>query len=106
MRGSPVSPVRHDDPWKNISYLERLSGLLLANMGHIVSKLHSQVRHRWNLLNQLESGTLVLLVCSDALARGICVSCLDGVILYDIPSLIKTKGAIWLYFSRYIHSVS
>ena len=101
------SPGRQDEPWKIFTYLERYSGqdrccmLLIDNMGHIiVSQLHRQVRHRQNLFNQLKSGALVLLVCSDALTRGFCVSCLDGV----IPSLNKTKGAIWLYFSKYIHS--
>ena len=64
--------------------------LLLANMGHRVGELHSQVKHRRKLLNQLESGALELLVCSDALARGIDVSCLDGVISYDTPSFLKT----------------
>ena len=55
-----------------------------------MGELHSQVKHRRKLLNQLESGALELLVCSDALARGIDVNCLDGVISYDTPSFLKT----------------
>ena len=42
------------------------------------------------VLNQLESGTLQLVVCSDALARGIDVDGLDGVISYDAPTHLKT----------------
>ena len=45
---------------------------------------------RCQVLNQLESGTLQLVVCSDALARGIDVDGLDGVISYDAPTHLKT----------------
>jgi ATP-dependent RNA helicase DDX51/DBP6 len=64
--------------------------LLLANLGHATGELHSQVKHRRKLLNQLEAGGLQLLVCSDALARGIDIASLDGVISYDAPSHLKT----------------
>ena len=59
-------------------------------MGHATGELHSLVKHRRKALRQLESGALRLLVCSDTLARGIDVSCLDGVISYDAPSHLKT----------------
>merc|ERR1711962_840490 len=42
------------------------------------------------VLNQLEAGNLQLVVCSDALARGIDVNDLDGVISYDAPTHLKT----------------
>ena len=42
------------------------------------------------MLNQLEAGNLQLVVCSDALARGIDVNDLDGVISYDAPTHLKT----------------
>merc|ERR1712032_1355653 len=52
--------------------------------------LHSLVKRRRKVLNQLESGMLQLVVCSDALARGIDVDGLDGVISYDAPTHLKT----------------
>ena len=79
--------------------------LLLTNLGHATGELHSLVKRRrkvdfllnllslyfrCQVLNQLESGTLQLVVCSDALARGIDVDGLDGVISYDAPTHLKT----------------
>jgi len=64
--------------------------LLLANLGHATGELHSLVKKRRKVLNQLEAGNLQLVVCSDALARGIDVNDLDGVISYDAPTHLKT----------------
>jgi len=64
--------------------------LLLTNLGHATGELHSLVKRRRKVLNQLESGMLQLVVCSDALARGIDVDGLDGVISYDAPTHLKT----------------
>merc|ERR1712240_374234 len=64
--------------------------LLLANLGHATGELHSLVKRRRKVLNQLEAGHLQLVVCSDALARGIDVNDLDGVISYDAPTHLKT----------------
>ena len=87
--------------------------LLLANLGHATGELHSLVKRRrkvgfmskasspschfatckhlpYQVLNQLEAGNLQLVVCSDALARGIDVNDLDGVISYDAPTHLKT----------------
>ena len=88
--------------------------LLLANLGHATGELHSLVKRRrkvgcrkhlvhlailhfatckhppCQVLNQLEAGNLQLVVCSDALARGIDVNDLDGVISYDAPTHLKT----------------
>ena len=44
---------------------------------------------RSKALSQLASGTLDLVVCSDALARGIDVL-VDHVVSYDCPSFVKT----------------
>ena len=85
---------------------------MLANLGHATGELHSLVKRRrkvgcrkhlvhiailqrlkhppCQVLNQLEAGHLQLVVCSDALARGIDVSDLDGVISYDAPTHLKT----------------
>jgi len=62
--------------------------LLLQQLGHSAAQLTSAVsgRKRRALLRKLEVGDLQVLVCSDALARGIDVASLAGVISYDAPS--------------------
>ena len=42
------------------------------------------------MLNKFNSGTVDILVCSDALARGIDIGQIDYVISYDSPSFVKT----------------
>ena len=45
---------------------------------------------RTSVMKDFKSGKIDTLVCSDAMARGIDVPTVDHVILYDVPSLIKT----------------
>ena len=42
------------------------------------------------MLNKFNSGTVDILVCSDALARGIDIGQIDYVISYDSPAFVKT----------------
>ena len=42
------------------------------------------------MLNKFNSGTFDILVCSDALARGIDIGQIDYVISYDSPAFVKT----------------
>ena len=69
--------------------VHRLS-LLLANLGHKVGALHSNVANRKKVLNSLARGATNVVVCSDVLARGIDLEDLDGVISYDVPAFLKT----------------
>lgn len=65
--------------------------LLLAQLGHSTAELSSDMKEkRKKILNQLSSGKISVLVCSDALARGIDLDTLDGVICYDAPPFMKT----------------
>jgi ATP-dependent RNA helicase DDX51/DBP6 len=45
---------------------------------------------RNRVLNKFSSGKLDILVCSDALARGIDIGQIDFVICYDCPGYVKT----------------
>lgn len=42
------------------------------------------------MLNKFDMGTVDILVCSDALARGIDIGQIDCVISYDSPAFVKT----------------
>ena len=64
--------------------------LLLANLGHKVGELHSQVVGRKKVLNNLSKGVFNVVVCSDVVARGIDLEDLDAVISYDVPAFVKT----------------
>jgi len=65
--------------------------LLLSQLGHTTAELSSEIKEkRKKILNQLSSGKISVLVCSDALARGIDLDTLDGVICYDAPPYMKT----------------
>ena len=47
------------------------------------------------LMQQFEAGEAPVLVCSDAMARGMDLRCVDYVVSYDAPAFIKT------YIHRY-----
>lgn len=47
-------------------------------------------KKRHQALNKLRSGAIDILVCSDALARGIDIGQIDHVISYDAPKVVKT----------------
>jgi len=65
--------------------------LVLSHLGFEAGELSSDVRmKRKKTLAKLRSGALQVLVCSDALARGIDVENLEGVISYDCPQFLKT----------------
>lgn len=65
--------------------------LILSQLGHSTAELSSEIKEkRKKILNQLSSGKISVLVCSDALARGIDLDTLDGVICYDAPPFMKT----------------
>jgi len=65
--------------------------LLLSQLGHSAAELSSDMKEkRKKILNQLASGKISVLVCSDALARGIDLDTVDGVICYDAPPFVKT----------------
>ncbi|XP_023332629.1 ATP-dependent RNA helicase DDX51 [Eurytemora carolleeae] len=64
--------------------------LVLSNLGFSCAELSSDIKmKRKKVLSKLKNGTIRILVCSDALARGIDVENLDGVISYDCPQFIK-----------------
>ena len=70
--------------------LHRLA-LVLAQLGHKVGELHSQVAgSRRKVLAALARGATQVLVCSDVVARGIDLEDLDAVISYDVPAYVKT----------------
>ena len=65
--------------------------LVLAQLGHKVGELHSQVAgSRRKVLAALARGATQVLVCSDVVARGIDLEDLDAVISYDVPAYVKT----------------
>ncbi len=74
---------------KSLEHTHSLA-VLLRQYGLKVGELSSQVqgrRHKW-LMNQLSSGSLSALVCSDVLARGIDME-VDYIVSYDCPSDVK-----------------
>ena len=65
--------------------------LVLAQLGHKVGELHSQVAgSRRKVLAALARGATQVLVCSDVVARGIDLEDLDAVISYDVTAYVKT----------------
>lgn len=65
--------------------------ILLKEYGLSVGELSSQIGvKRKRMLNKFNSGTFDILVCSDALARGIDIGQIDYVISYDSPAFVKT----------------
>uniref|UniRef100_F6PH64 ATP-dependent RNA helicase n=1 Tax=Ciona intestinalis TaxID=7719 RepID=F6PH64_CIOIN len=51
---------------------------------------HLPSSKRGKVLKDFISGKINVLVCSDSMARGLDVPCVEHVILYDVPPLIKT----------------
>uniref|UniRef100_H2ZLF9 ATP-dependent RNA helicase n=1 Tax=Ciona savignyi TaxID=51511 RepID=H2ZLF9_CIOSA len=51
---------------------------------------HLPTTKRSKVLKDFSAGKINILVCSDAMARGLDVPSVDHVILYDVPPLIKT----------------
>ncbi|XP_078492553.1 ATP-dependent RNA helicase DDX51-like [Ciona intestinalis] len=51
---------------------------------------HLPSSKRSKVLKDFISGKINVLVCSDSMARGLDVPCVEHVILYDVPPLIKT----------------
>jgi len=65
--------------------------ILLKEYGLSAGELSSQIGvKRKRMLNKFNSGTVDILVCSDALARGIDIGQIDYVISYDSPAFVKT----------------
>lgn len=65
--------------------------LVLTNLGYSCGELTKDSKEkRGKILNKLKSGDVKILVCSDALARGIDIENLDAVISYDRPEFINT----------------
>ena len=65
--------------------------LVLAQLGHKVGELHSQVAgSRRKVLAALARGATQVLVCSDVVARGIDLEDLEAVVSYDVPAYVKT----------------
>eukprot|EP00088_Acartia_fossae_P048445 TRINITY_DN5286_c0_g1_i14.p1 TRINITY_DN5286_c0_g1~~TRINITY_DN5286_c0_g1_i14.p1 ORF type:complete len:614 (-),score=155.09 TRINITY_DN5286_c0_g1_i14:157-1998(-) len=64
--------------------------LVLTNLGFSCGELSKDVKEqRKKVLNKFRTGAIKLLVCSDALARGIDIEKLDAVISYDCPQFIN-----------------
>lgn len=72
--------------------LKLVGGVEMA-VQEISSKLYISKRSR--ILRQFASGKINVLVCSDAMARGMDIENVECVILYDVPSILK----------RYVHRV-
>jgi len=45
---------------------------------------------RTEILNEFRMGKIILLICSDVMARGMDLQIVDNVISYDVPNYIKT----------------
>ena len=58
------------------------------SVGEYSSNISAKARH--NVINQFKSGALSVLVCSDAMARGIDFPDVQHVISYDAPVYVKT----------------
>ena len=64
--------------------------LLLAQLGHSVAELSSEVAGRKKVLAGLSRGLHDVVVCSDVVARGIDLEDLEAVVSYDVPAYVKT----------------
>jgi len=71
--------------------------LVLANLGYDCKEVSANINkeEREKIVDAISNKILKIVVCSDALARGIDIDKLDGVISYDAPS----------YTNTYIHRV-
>ncbi|KAK2576463.1 hypothetical protein KPH14_005794 [Odynerus spinipes] len=71
--------------------LSLLLQLLLSERNAIVGDLSARIvsKHREDILNKFALGEINVLVCSDALARGIDVPDVQLVVSYDLPKHIK-----------------
>lgn len=72
--------------------LTRLLQLYYAHSPVVVAEYSSQLpqRRRSQLLSGMRSGAITVLVCSDAMARGMDIANVDCVVNYDVPAYVKT----------------
>jgi len=65
--------------------------IMMRHFGLTAGELSSKIHHkRSKVLSQFTHGKVDVLVCTDALARGIDIGQIDYVISYDCPKFIKT----------------